>query len=171
MQGLRSKGVRPKFGFTCSSGCNCDSECDTNDTALIREHKWVFQQFVSWGCELYHIVLYESYIMRYLLPRSKHISIWLQYYKIVSYILTKLNGKLYLIAIKIAVCKNITALQERQVDIQESLKLGKNIGEKVGGEEKDDNFFLRLLDHVRNRPIEAPVRRADNMKTNRKPNK
>jgi len=41
-------------------------------------------------------------------------------------------------------CKNITALKEKQVDIQESLKLGKNIREKVGGEEKDDNFFLKI---------------------------
>jgi len=140
--------MRPKFGFTCSSGCNfdsCYSKCDTNNIALIQEHEWVFQQLVSRDCELYHIVLYESFIIWYLLPCSKHISIWLQYYKIVSYILTKLNGKFYLIATKIAMfCKNITALKEKQVDIQESLKLGKNIREKVGGEEKDDNFFLKI---------------------------
>lgn len=61
---------------------------------------------------------------------------------------------------------------ERWVDIQERLKSGMNISEKVGVasvREQMIKFCLRLFDHMRNRPIEAHKRWANHMKTNRSP--
>lgn len=63
--------------------------------------------------------------------------------------------------------------RETSEDIRKH-KIRKDNGEKVGVasvRKKMIKFYWRLLDQVRNIPIEAPVRRAGNMKTNRKPSK